>query len=61
VFLPKSETPIFSKVWGFIAVSLLEYHTIFGNKCFTKLPDSDLETKGKMRKILFSIYLYFSN
>jgi hypothetical protein len=53
VFLPKSETPNFSKVWGFTAVSLLEFNTIFGNKSFTKLPDSDLETKRKMRKIRF--------
>jgi hypothetical protein len=53
VFLPKSETPNFSKVWGFTAVSLLEYNTIFGNFSFTKLHDSDLETKGKLRKICF--------
>jgi hypothetical protein len=53
VFLPKSETQNLSKVWGFIAVSLLEYNTIFGNKSFTKLPDSDLETKGQLRKIRF--------
>ena len=53
MFLSKSKTPNFAQVWGFKAVSLLEFNTIFGNERFTKLPDSDLETKGKLRKIFF--------
>jgi hypothetical protein len=56
VFLPKSETQNLIKVWDFIAANLLEYHTIFGNKSFTKLPDSLLETRGKLRKIRFSVF-----
>jgi hypothetical protein len=48
VFLPKRETQNLGKVWDFIAVNLLEYNTIFGNKSFTKPPDFHPKTRRQL-------------